>query len=252
MSDPQFYVLLPSNASLDIYEDNTLTSYKVHLPEPLVLEGDYEVGLQSIIWPRTFYNITRTSQRLYYHSPTDEIDVILINEGYYGTMKELISEINAKTKKAVGENIKLTYDATSEKIRVYVKNGYKLLLVKGVLSQILGFAGKETMIPKTQLSPFTCDLSGGIRCLYLYCDITDYQIVGDTKAKLMKVLPVEGKYGDTIYKTFDVPTYYPIGIKQFQDIKIDIRDDSGQKVQFNSGRVVVNLHIRQRQLPYIV
>jgi len=76
--------------------------------------------------------------------------------------------------------------------------------------------------------------------------------VGDIKAKLLKVLPVEGNYGDTIFKTFDVPTYYPIGTKEFQDIKIDIRDDSGRKIQFNSGRVTVNLHFRQRQLPYIV
>jgi hypothetical protein len=252
MTDPQFYVFLPSNASLNLYNDNTLTSYKVHLPEPVVLEGEYEVGLQSIIWPKTFYNITKGWQRLYYQSPKVDIDVILIKEGYYQSMNDLIAHINIQVRKAVGDNIQLVYNSISEKILVSVKSGHTLSIPKGVLSHILGFGGKEVDINRTQTSPFATDLSGGIRCLYIYCDIAGYQIVGDTKARLLKVVPVEGKYGDTIFKTFDVPTYYPVGIKEFQDIKIDIRDDSGQKVHFNSGRVAVNLHIRQRQLSYIV
>lgn len=53
-------------------------------------------------------------------------------------------------------------------------------------------------------------------------------------------------YGDTIFKTFDVPTFYPVGTQQFQDIKIDIRDGSGEKIQFERGRVVVNLHFRRQ------
>ena len=251
MSDPQFYVFLPSNASLNLYEDNTLTSYTVHVPEPIVLEGDYEVGLQSIIWSRSFYNITDDSDRFYVENSTKVADTIVLTKGNYETFENLIEHINEKLKKVVNNNIQFKCNSISEKIFVSVKNGHRVLL-KGTLSQILGFGGKNKIISKPQMSPYVGDLSGGLRCLYIYCDLVDYQIVGDTKAKLIKVLPVEGKYGDTIYKTFDVPTYYPIGIKLFQDIKIDIRDDSGRKVQFNSGRVAVNLHIRQRQLPYVV
>ena len=251
MSEPQFYVFLPSNASLDLYEENALTSYTVHLPEPIVLEGNYEVGLQSVIWPKTFFNITDDSNRFYYQSDSGLSDAIILTKGNYESMESLIKHINEKVRKEVKDNIRFTFKSTSENVFVSVKNGYKVLL-KGNLSQILGFGGKDKIISKPQISPFVADLSGGLRCLYIYCSIAGYQIVGDSKAKLLKVLPVEGNYGDTIFKTFDVPTYYPIGTKEFQDIKIDIRDDSGRKIQFNSGRVTVNLHIRQRQLPYIV
>lgn len=252
MTDPQFYTFLPSNASLDLYQDNSLTSYTVHIPERIVLEGEYEIGLQSIIWPRTFYNINKDCQRLYYSSPTKEIDVILINEGYYDTMNKLIIHVNSKVSDVVSDNIQLNYNPTTEKIHASVKKGYKLILPQGILSQILGFGGEQVDIIESQISPFASDLSGGFHCLYIYCDIAGYQIVGDTKARLLKVLPVEGKYGETVFKSFDVPTYYPVGTREFQDIKIDLRDDSGAKVQFNSGRVAVNLHIRQKQLSYIV
>jgi len=251
MTEPQFFVLLPSNASLGLYNNNTLTSYTVHLPETILLEGEYEVGLQSIIWPRTFYNITKSSERLYWHQPSGLSDVVLLSIGNYETITSLIDHINDKLKEAVRDNIQLRFNPISEKVYVTVKNGYKTLLPNN-LSQILGFGGKEIMITESQYSPFVADLSGGIQCLYIYADIAGYQIVGDTKARLLKVIPIEGKYGDTVYKSFDVPTYNPVGTKEFQDIKIDIRDGSGRKIQFERGRVVVNLHFRQRQLSYLV
>ena len=162
-------------------------------------------------------------------------------------MDDLIAHINEELNKAAGKNIQLIYNPISEKLKVSVKGGCTFSLPRGVLSHILGFGGEETNITKSQWSPFATDLSGGIRCLYIYCDIAGYQIVGDTKARLLKIIPVEGKYGDTIFRTFDIPTYHPIGTQEFQDIKIDITDDSGRKIHFNYGRVVVNLHIRRRQ-----
>jgi hypothetical protein len=251
MTDSTQYIALPSNASLDLYKDNTLTSYTVHLPEPIVLEGEHEIALASIIWPRTFYNITETSKNLYYQYASGLSDDVELTVGLYDTIKDLIDHINEKLRNNIKDNIQIRFEPISEKVFVSVKGGYKLLL-ENTLSHILGFGGKTTVIHKSQFSPFVTDLSGGIQCLYIYCDIAGYQIVGDTKAQLLKVLPVEGKYGDTIYRTFDVPTYHPIATKEFQDIKIDLRDDSGQKIHFNSGRVVVNLHIRQRQLSYVV
>lgn len=174
MTETQFYVFLPSNASLDLYRDNTLSSYTVHLPEPIVLEGEYEVGLQCIIWPRTFYNITKTSWYLYYeHTSTQQADTILLSEGHYDTIKDLIDHINEWLRKTVSDNIQLTYNPTSEKVSVSVKNEYRLLL-RGKLSQILGFGGERKVISKSQISPFVTDLDGGMQCLYIYADISGY------------------------------------------------------------------------------
>ena len=45
------YVVLPSNSSMEYFPDNTLANFKVKLARPLILEGQYEVGLVEIIYP---------------------------------------------------------------------------------------------------------------------------------------------------------------------------------------------------------
>ena len=53
MSGTHFYLALPSNASLDVFPDNKTTEYRVKLPQPFELDGNWEVGLYSISYPHT-------------------------------------------------------------------------------------------------------------------------------------------------------------------------------------------------------
>ena len=54
----QFYVILPSNSSMDIYPDNKIPNFKVYLANPLQLDSaKWEVGLSEIQFPHLWYNI---------------------------------------------------------------------------------------------------------------------------------------------------------------------------------------------------
>ena len=53
MSGAHFYLMLPSNASLDVYPNNKTTDYRVSLPQSIELEGNWEVGLYSVSYPIT-------------------------------------------------------------------------------------------------------------------------------------------------------------------------------------------------------
>ena len=46
-----FYVTLPSNSSLIDYPNNSSNNFKVRLPTPLRLQGDWKVALASISVP---------------------------------------------------------------------------------------------------------------------------------------------------------------------------------------------------------
>ena len=51
---------LPSNASQTLYPENTVTDYRVELPDRVVLGGnDFEVALASFTYPRLWYNVPR-------------------------------------------------------------------------------------------------------------------------------------------------------------------------------------------------
>ena len=43
-----FYVTLPSNASMDTHPDNKKSNYSTQLSTPIVLDGNYEVALANI------------------------------------------------------------------------------------------------------------------------------------------------------------------------------------------------------------
>ena len=84
-----------------------------------------------------------------------------------------------------------------------------------------------------------------ITSIYTYCDIIQLQIVGDTSAQLLRSIPVEGKYGDIITKTFTNIQYVPVQTKSFRDVKILLRNDTGDPVPFERGKVIATLHFRQ-------
>jgi hypothetical protein len=113
------------------------------------------------------------------------------------------------------------------------------------MSIILGFGGKEIKIVKTTMSPYVADLHG-LTTIFAYCNIVQPQIVGDTNAKLLRSVPVEGKMGDVVTKTFTNIQYVPVQTKSFEDIEILLRDDTGDPVSFERGKVLATLHFRQQ------
>ena len=88
--------------------------------------------------------------------------------------------------------------------------------------------------------------------IYIYCDIVLPQVVGDTNAKLLRSVPVQGKMGDIVTKTFTNIQYVPVQTKSFEDIDIILSDDAGNPVPFECGKVLVTLHFKQQSSPYFV
>ena len=82
-----------------------------------------------------------------------------------------------------------------------------------------------------------------IHSLINYSDIVEYNIVGDTKAPLLRCFPfiLNLKGGDIIttgqcmnYQTFTNLQFRPLLKNSFHSIHIDMRDPSGEKIPFLS------------------
>jgi hypothetical protein len=61
-------------------------------------------------------------------------------------------------------------------------------------------------------------------------------MVGDAQVPLLRIVPVAGRHGKMMTRAFDHIQYCPLAQRRFQDIQIDIRDDTGQVVPFERGR----------------
>ena len=91
----------------------------------------------------------------------------------------------------------------------------------------------NSVIKKTTESPYTADLTT-VSTIYVYCNIVQPQIAGDTSAQLLKSIPVQGKFGDIIAKTFINIQYVPIRTESFKVVEVLL-----------SVKVVITLHFRQ-------
>ena len=116
----------------------------------------------------------------------------------------------------------------------------------GSLSEMLGFNSME-VIKRTKEAPRVFDPESGVYALYVYTDIIQPGLVGNALVPLLRIVPIKGKVGDTVHHCFENPHYQPLCVKQFQTVEIDIRDDTGQPVSFERGKVIVKLHFRRRQ-----
>lgn len=62
-----FKVYLPSNASFDLFPDNTPTAYRTRFDNPIELNGNWEVGVESISYPSHFRD-EKEKGRILFHT----------------------------------------------------------------------------------------------------------------------------------------------------------------------------------------
>ena len=81
---------------------------------------------------------------------------------------------------------------------------------------------------------------------YIYCDIAAPNIVGDTYAPLLRVVNMETYTNHKMISTiFNTLYYVPVSKREFETIEINIRDDLGNLLSFDTGKLSVRLHFRR-------
>ena len=258
----QFSLVLPSNSSSTIYPDNSAATFTTKLPEDINLVGQWEVALKEIQYPITWYNVENDNGHVTidFNSVTNPIVlqsltpaiterlavIIFIEQGYYSSGQQLAEELNFRIKAslppAVSEAVQITYSTPAGKFAINIAYGITVKFSRH-LSRLMGFKSKMST---PQLGHRSADLKRGIYSLYVYCDACEECVVGDTKVKLLRIVPISGEQGDYVCHNIDFPTYTPVQTKNFSEIKIHITDDVGTTIPFRSGKSIVTLHFRRK------
>ena len=66
------------------------------------------------------------------------------------------------------------------------------------------------------------------------------------------LLPKKGEHGSYVSKNFERPHYVPLNKKVFDTISINIRDEAGDLVAFEHGKVIITLHFRRSKTQYFI
>ena len=243
-----FYLVLPSDSSRRFFPHNTLTHYFTKLARPMRLDGDWEMGLVEIQYPHNWYNLHHRDAWFKFRlSADEEYRTLSLSSGFYVDGEKLVAEISSHIGKVNGaaDRVRVTYSTLNHKTSVAVADGVSLEL-SPTLRRLLGFAASDRFHGSTRSSA-VADLRQGFYSLYVYCDLAETRMVGDSMVPLLRVVNVAGDDGDMVCRTFDNVQYVAVQNKTFQEVEIDIRNDVGEPVPFERAKVVVTLHFRKKR-----
>ncbi len=277
----QFYITLPSNAT-DARSDgtaiaegnrNTLAEFTVQLPQRVSVGMEFEVALCEILYPRSWYNLLVTDDNLVMLHELDRssksprwIDVqYTVPAGYYDTVQDMIIMLNSLITRFRFKNdilpgmvpMQFQWDRTTrrvaltrlntDKTQCWLELPTKIRYMLGLTEDNMSsFNNIEESLPFVRAT-YSPDMRGGFDAIYVYCDLVKNQMVGDSLAPLLRVVPVEGKQDQVVCRTYPNPHYLPLQKTEFDSVEISIKDDQNRPVPFSSGKVVVKLHFKRKK-----
>ena len=118
------------------------------------------------------------------------------------------------------------------------------------MARLLGFnVGIRYAIDATAPNPTSLNAED-IYSMYVYCDLLEHIVAGDTKAPLLRII---NKPPRTLTRRrFSIPscTYVPLQKKNFDTVEINVMTDVGEPVPFRSGKSILVLEFRRSVHPY--
>ena len=145
--------------------------------------------MYSISYSNTWYTLQFQQNHIYYSMDGGKSfwSSAIVDYGYYASMTELIKSINTAMKKELGNtNITFSFNLRTHKVSVTLATKYCVGLYG------IGFWRRRCQGPKIEKVPYVAELHG-ITSIYVYCNIVQPQIVGNTSVPLLRTIPVSGK-----------------------------------------------------------
>ena len=207
----------------------------------------------------------------------------VIRRNYYPTYRHLAAEVCRAIKAVVSRNfggfdVVYTYDEQSQTARIESNHPYIIrisALHEDLMAMIgirkdhkqdakdgLVFYGKlpigQNKYSEPAVSPaariensiITADTTpDGVpetQSVFAYCDVIDHQFVGNVKAQLLGVIPVNNDGDALTHWSFNPPYYSRVIAQSFNSIHVWLADHLGQEINFadTADFIVLRLHFR--------
>ena len=234
---------------MNVFPDNTVTEYKNKLPRPLHLDGEWEVGLIECTYPHSWFQICDETSKLYKRNTAQNGEWINVP---LNAVKSIdLTKIGARRylpETARTTNL-LLFDGQNFNDQLKMKARQRLnLRFEGKITQTLGVPDPFVLEDSWTYGRYPW-MEQNVHQIFVYTDIITPHPVGDHEVPLLKQFCVADlpKFGLPVNVTPPVTAYYPVNRNPIDTIEIVLRDGTGKKIPFTSGRTIVTLHFRQRR-----
>lgn len=240
-------VLLPSNASMKHYPNNSIAEYTVKLPSYLDFsKGSWEVGLLEISFYKSWSNVKDAHVVITKKDNTETI--VSIPDGYYDNLGELCETINQLLpSKLIQKAVKFIHDKYAQTVLLKISpqqfhQSIEKIDYSPSLDLILGdktaeVAGSNVSYPNPKLPK--------LHNIMIYSDVVSSSIVGDVETNLLRCIPITGDHWSVQHNNFIKVQYLPVRTKKINQISVFLYTDYGERVPFSSGRTILTLDFRR-------
>lgn len=141
-----FYVTLPSTASMHYFPNNTQSLYRTKLNTPLMLNGDWEVAMSEICMPRSWFNIDEHNNT--YSIVYDKEEIIIQDETKYpvkatyrggGGIRHFWTLINDQIENYVGreKGVRFIWNENTSTVDLQMDAGFEIIITTAEASKLL-------------------------------------------------------------------------------------------------------------------
>ena len=244
-----FTIELVSNASSQLFPNNTLSSLTNFSPEQVNLDRQWEVAISEISYSSMYQNVTEGKFMFYDEKLFKTTEAYDFEPGLYSSITDIVENMNTLMQERNNHRdtcITIKVSRVTQKVKMYLANEESSLEIFSTdLGHIFGgdvrndlailMSGKGPHEPT-----FAYDIVR-IHSLMIYSDIVEYNIIGDTKAPLLRCFPFISKLksGD-IKTTGQYMNYQTVSNFQFRrllknyfhSIHLELQDTSGETIPF--------------------
>ena len=193
-----FTIELVSNASGELFPDNTLSSFTNFLPEQVSLEGQWEVAISEISYPSMYQNKTEGYFKFYVEKVSKSTSTYNLEPGLYTSITDIVEAMNTLIQERNNHNetcLIVKVSRRSQKVVLILASDTSgLAFCSTDLGHIFGNnVGNQFGVLMKGKGPhepqFAYDIVR-IHSLMIYSDLVEYSIVGTQRLPCYDAFPL--------------------------------------------------------------
>ena len=245
MKEP-FQVILDSSCSTSkkLFPSNTNTNFTVQLPQRMEFQKDWVVCLKSIHMSNEFKRGCTIRAIVTTEDGPSELKIDL--DESISTIEDLVKAINDKIGGIVhfaieeGGLVTIKFgDKCEENFTIRLEMSRNLMHILGFQEQSVIFTDKKRMLTSTHMP----NIDAVHQCIFVCCNIVEPSVTCGQMHQVLQFFCTPNKVGKTIYHEF--PNNLPLKLdrKQFDRIKIQIRNTDGEILECKEENVPTHVQL---------
>ncbi|GBN66249.1 hypothetical protein AVEN_218086-1 [Araneus ventricosus] len=257
----EFFVSLPSNASMGYFPHNIPSLYRTKLSTPIEFHGDWEVGLAEICLPRTWFNIGEHNNQ---YSILFEKEETVIRDSHaykikitYKTdepIENFWMEINRKISDFLGPLDRIKFSVIENGVHLEMLEDYEILITPDEADKflyMLHLPNERTLIKISSDFRFRPSQKSPVEIMFTVIDKTPLNI-DEHSIPLSKTdggaIPKRNRFVfDSINKTISI-----MGLQKFVNFNYDVNEnevtikvENHVELHIESATFLRKLHLRE-------